>query len=197
MALQELHGWLGCHNMVSSHAKAHGISYTYMAYTRPDQYYVKPIPHPSEMVPDALYVAGALSNAVAESLVVGSYQKVMVFLGTLRFMLKGSIVPGPHGFMAKTMKVAPTPNNTGSCLGCLVSANLRLLHGIRVNCLNPEQPGRYPGFCPMRQYAGPLPLTFPHARIRPGGNPTSDCRVMGIPADTPFCSLPVQADTAL
>ena len=79
-----------------------------------------------------------------------------------------------------------TRTNSGGCLECLVSANLRLLHDFPIKCLNPEQ-GRYPGFCPEYQSQGPAQLTFPHARLRPGGEAGSPCEETGVPRDVPFC----------
>ena len=180
-------------SLVSNYAKAKGVSYNYMAYSRPDVYYVHPIPSPIHFAMrsdrDMLYSAGTTNNAISDFMIVGPYHQVMTFLATFRFLQEGSILPGPHGFMAKAMKVPSTKENSGSSLENLVSTNLRLLHGFNVNCLNPEQPGHYPGFCPEFQWSGPLALTFLHARIKSDGSAMSKCKDTGVPETAPFCKL--------
>ena len=157
-----------------------------MAYTRPDIYYSRPIPSPSQLMPEALYTNAVINNAMSDVMMLGPFRKVMTFLQTLRFLTTGKIVPGAYGFEAKQMRTPATKTNSGGCLECLVSANLRLVHDFSIRCLNPEQP-RYPGFCPEYQSQGPVKLTFPHARVRPNGQPAGSCEETGIPPSAPFC----------
>jgi len=188
-AIQQLSGWLGCHAMVHGHAQKHNITYTTMAYTRPDIYYTKPISTPSEMVADALYTNAITPNAMSDVLMVGAYKKVMTFLQTFRFLLQGKLVPGKYGFEARPMPFPATKSNTGGCLECLVSANVRLLHGIQVMCLNQWHPNRDLPSCSEYQIGNPTPIVFPHARIRPSGQPSTSCGNSGIPLSAPFCHL--------
>ena len=85
-------------------SQEHNITYTTMAYTRPDIYYSRPIPTPAQMSPEAVYTNAVINNAMSDVMMLGPFRKVMTFLQTLRFLTTGKIVPGAYGFEAKQMR---------------------------------------------------------------------------------------------